>query len=153
FAIARWERSGFRPASQAITASTANSGSVCSHAKMARARPWEIMNCAASAPQATRKADSRMLGKVHSAERAEPPAWNTAASTFRNRTGVQSYHGTRQNEVAHGAGRRAPAVPGARARDTRAAGRGSHPGGPAPDPGPRRSLAQMAHARIRHEGR
>ena len=30
-----------------------------------------------------------MLGKVHSAESAEPPAWIAAASSFRSRTGAQ----------------------------------------------------------------
>src|SRR5436309_2659144 len=34
-AMARWARSGSRPASQAITASTANSGRVCSQARSA----------------------------------------------------------------------------------------------------------------------
>src|SRR6267378_6639322 len=87
--MARCARSGFRPASQAITASTANSGSVCSHARIASARPCEMRNCAASAPQATRKADSSMLGKVHSAPSAVPPACVAEASSFRNRTGVQ----------------------------------------------------------------
>src|SRR3989441_2361704 len=82
FAIARCARSGSRPASQAITASTANSGSVCNQARMASAAPWEIRNCAASAPHATRNADARMLGKVHSADRAEPPATDRKASTF-----------------------------------------------------------------------
>src|SRR6266511_4371483 len=87
--MARCARSGSFPASHAITASTANSGSVCSHARIARARPWEIRNCAASAPQATRNAESRMLGKVHSAASAEPPACIRAASSFRSRTGPQ----------------------------------------------------------------
>src|SRR6267378_3220528 len=82
FAIARCARSGSRPASHAITASTANSGSVCSQARIASARPWEMRNCAASAPQATRKADARMLGNVHSADSAEPPAVDNKASTF-----------------------------------------------------------------------
>src|SRR5436309_8310187 len=81
-AIARWARSGSRPASQAITASTANSGSVCNQARIARARPWEMRNWAASAPQVTRKADARMLGNVHSADSAEPPAVDRKASTF-----------------------------------------------------------------------
>src|SRR5258708_32264714 len=62
---------GSLPAFQAMTASTANSGSVCSHARMARARPWETRNCAASAPQAIKNDESRMLGKVQSAERTE----------------------------------------------------------------------------------
>src|SRR2546427_11945494 len=83
FAIARWARSGSRPASHAITASTANSGSVCNQARIARARPWEMRNWAASAPQATRKADVRMPGNVHSADSAEPPAVDRKASTFR----------------------------------------------------------------------
>src|SRR5437773_675933 len=89
FAMARWARAGSLPASQAITASTANSGSVCSHASRASARPWEIRNCAASAPQATRNAETRMLGKVQSADSAEPPAWIAAASSFKSRTGAQ----------------------------------------------------------------
>src|SRR2546426_4247322 len=79
-------RAGSWPASQAITASTANSGSVCSHASRASARPWEIRNCAASAPWATRTAETRMLGKINRAESAEAPAWDTAASTFSSRT-------------------------------------------------------------------
>src|SRR6185503_12238954 len=162
FAIARCARSGSRPASHAITASTANSGSVWSHARMASASPWEMRNCAASAPQATRNADSRMLGKVQMAERAEPPACNADASSFRNRTGVQSYHGTRQNEVgeptqlprvAHGADGDSHSVPDARARNARAAGRRSDAGRVAPDAGARRGLAEVAHARLRDEGR
>src|SRR5437016_8923426 len=87
--MARCARSGSRPASHAMTASTANSGSVWSHARIASARPCEMRNCAASAPQATRNADSSMLGKVHSAASAVPPACVTRASSFRNRTGVQ----------------------------------------------------------------
>src|SRR5437762_12795733 len=86
FAMARWARAGSLPASQAITASTANSGSVCSHASRPSARPWEIRTGAASAPQATRNAETRMLGKAHRAESAEAPAWHTAASTFSSRT-------------------------------------------------------------------
>src|SRR6266581_2043064 len=89
-AMARWARSGSRPASQAMTASTANSGRVCSHARMASARPWEMRNCAASAPQATRNADRSMLGNVQSAASAAPPPCIAEASSFRNRTGVQN---------------------------------------------------------------
>src|SRR5206468_12034396 len=50
-----------------------------------------MRNWAASAPQATRNADNSMLGKVHRAESALPPACSTGggASSFRNRTGVQ----------------------------------------------------------------
>src|SRR5215467_3259864 len=98
-AIARCARWGSLPASQAITASTANSGRVCSQARIARASPWDIRNCAASAPHATRKAESSMLGKVHSADSAEAPACETAASSFRNRTG-------RRYLQASGCGRR-----------------------------------------------
>src|ERR1041385_9442511 len=87
--MARCARAGSLPASHAITASTANSGSVWSQARIASANPCEMRNCAASAPQATRNADSSMLGKVHSAASAVPPAWNASASTFRDRTGVQ----------------------------------------------------------------
>src|SRR6478752_3834980 len=81
FAIARCEwhpAGGFEtkqcapspPASHAITASTANSGSVCTQARIASASPCEMKNCAASAAQATRKALASMLGKVHSADHA-----------------------------------------------------------------------------------
>src|SRR5712691_9684609 len=62
---------GSFPACHAITASTANSGSVCSHARIASARPWEIRNCAASAPQAMTKAEKRILGNVQSADQEE----------------------------------------------------------------------------------
>src|SRR5258708_4567666 len=82
-AMARWVRLGSLPASHAITASTANSGVVCSHASTASATPCEMRNCAASAPQATRNAESRMLGNVHRADAAEPPAADREASTFR----------------------------------------------------------------------
>ncbi len=69
--MTRWDWEGSLPALQAMTASTANSGSVCSQARMARASPWEMRNCAASAPQAMTNADRRMLGNVQSAERTE----------------------------------------------------------------------------------
>src|SRR5437899_2890065 len=82
-AMARWVRVGSLPASHAITASTANSGSVCSHASRASATPCEMRNCAASAPQATRNAESRMLGNVHKADAAEPPAADREATSFR----------------------------------------------------------------------
>src|SRR6266566_4183148 len=64
------------------TTSTAYSGTVCSQARIARARPWEMRNCAASAPQATRNADARMLGNVHRADSAVAPAVDTKASSF-----------------------------------------------------------------------
>src|SRR5438552_15106829 len=48
-----------------------------------------MRNCAASAPQATRNADSSMLGNVQSAASAAPPPCIAAASSFRVRTGVQ----------------------------------------------------------------
>src|SRR5881392_2029153 len=67
--MARCERAGIPPASHAMTASTANSGSV-----------WT---------QARRKADSSMLGNVQSAASAAPPPCIAAASSFRVRTGVQ----------------------------------------------------------------
>ncbi len=69
FAIARWTFAGSFPASHAMTASTANSGSVWSHASIARASPCETRNCAASAPQATRNAENRTDGNVQSAAR------------------------------------------------------------------------------------
>src|SRR5258707_4519548 len=70
--MARWVRAGSLPACHAITPSTAASGSVWSHARTASARPCEIRNCAASAPHATRNAESSMDGNVHSAVAALP---------------------------------------------------------------------------------
>src|SRR5258708_37045609 len=66
--MARCVMLGFFPACQAMTASTANSGSVCSQARMARANPCEMRNCAASAPQAITNAEKRIEGNVQSAE-------------------------------------------------------------------------------------
>src|SRR3990172_2888405 len=86
FAMARWDRDGSLPASHAMTASTANSGSVCSHASSASASPWEMRNCAASAPQATRNADSSIDGKVQRAETAPPAA--LACALRYNRIGL-----------------------------------------------------------------
>ncbi len=71
FAIARWTFAGSFPASHAMIASTANSGSVCSHARIASASPCETRNCAASAPQATRNAEKRTDGNVHRAVRGD----------------------------------------------------------------------------------
>src|SRR5712691_12983840 len=48
-----------------------------------------MRNCAASAPHATRNADNNMLGNVHSAASAVPPACVAETSSFRNRMGVQ----------------------------------------------------------------
>ena len=55
---------------QAMSASTANSGRVWSQARMARARPWLMKNCATSAPQAMTNAEKRTDGKVQSAGQA-----------------------------------------------------------------------------------
>ena len=71
FAITRCVFDGSFPACQAITASTANSGMVCSHAKIASASPCEIKNCAASAPHAMMNDERRMLGKVQSEDHAD----------------------------------------------------------------------------------
>src|SRR5947209_4226135 len=71
--MAKCVLAGSFPASQAMTASTANSGSVCSHARIASASPCDIRNCAASAAQAITNDEKRMLGKVQSAERGELP--------------------------------------------------------------------------------
>src|SRR6266496_4097363 len=65
---------------QAMSASTANSGRVWSQAKRARARPWLMKNCAASAPQAITKAEKRTDGKVQSAEAAPAAPPEAAAS-------------------------------------------------------------------------
>src|SRR5258706_10856304 len=48
-----------------------------------------MRNCAASAPHATRNADNNMLGNVHNAASAVPPACVAERSSFRNRMGVQ----------------------------------------------------------------
>src|SRR3954451_20421980 len=69
--MARCVLVGSLPACHAITASTANSGSVCSHARIASASPCEIRNCAASAPHAMTNAEKRMLGNVQRAERTD----------------------------------------------------------------------------------
>src|SRR6476646_3233170 len=50
----------------ASTASTANSGSVCSHAKIASANPCAMKNCADSAAQAMAIAETRIAGPAHS---------------------------------------------------------------------------------------
>ena len=47
---------------QAMTASTANSGSACIQARMASAIPWDTRNCAHSAPHAIRKAEKTTAG-------------------------------------------------------------------------------------------
>src|SRR5258708_126535 len=48
-----------------------------------------MRNCAASAPHATRNADNNMLGNVHRAASAVPPACVAGPGIFRNRMGVQ----------------------------------------------------------------
>src|SRR5215469_11421724 len=50
----------------ASTASTANSGSVCSHARIASANPCAMKNCDDSAAQAIISAEIRMAGAAHS---------------------------------------------------------------------------------------
>ena len=87
-AIARWTMSGFLPAFQAMTASTANSGIVWISARIASASPCEIRNSAASAPQATTKAAPIIAGKVQSADQAEPgaPCSTAAASNLSSRS-------------------------------------------------------------------
>src|SRR5262245_1266274 len=73
FAVIRCTLLGSFPASYAITASTANSGSVCSHARIASASPCEIRNCAASAAQAITIAAAITDGNVQRAEIADAP--------------------------------------------------------------------------------
>src|SRR5216684_2877468 len=65
-----------------MTASTANSGSVCSHARIANANPCDMRNCAASAAQAMTKAERRMLGKVQIADHAAAEAAVVALMSF-----------------------------------------------------------------------
>ena len=76
--------SGSLPAFHAITASTANSGIVWMRARIARARPCDIRNSAASAPQATTNAAPIIAGNVQSAELARAAA---ACSTAPAETG------------------------------------------------------------------
>src|SRR5215472_16450102 len=54
----------------ASTASTANSGIVCSHARMASATPCAMKNCADSAAQAISMEAARIEGAVQSTELA-----------------------------------------------------------------------------------
>src|SRR6185503_1637416 len=70
------------PASQAMAASTANSGNVWSQASIASARPWEIRNCAASAAHEIRIADPSTAGKVQTAEAAPCRNASLAATGF-----------------------------------------------------------------------
>ena len=81
--------SGFFPAFQAITASTANSGAVWMRASTASASPWDMRNSAASAPQATRNAEPIMAGNVQRAVSGEPaealPAGTAASRLARGR--------------------------------------------------------------------
>ena len=65
-----------------MTASTANSGSVCSHARIASAKPCAIRNCAASAAHAMMNADRRMLGNVQIADHAAAEAAVVALMSF-----------------------------------------------------------------------
>src|SRR5260370_2545976 len=64
----------------AYTASTANSGSVCSHARIASANPWAMKNCADSAAQAISKAANRMEGAVHNIDHGPTSRIGSAAS-------------------------------------------------------------------------
>src|SRR5690242_13259221 len=57
---------------QASTASTANSGSVCSHARIARATPCAMKNCADSAAQAISIEAARIDGAVQRTLMGEP---------------------------------------------------------------------------------
>src|SRR5258708_38735656 len=65
---------------QAYTASTANSGKVCSHARIARANPWAMKNCADSAAQAMSRAANRIQGAVHSRDQGPTSPMGNAAS-------------------------------------------------------------------------
>ena len=74
FAIARWTIDGSFPAFHAMTASTANSGTVWTSASTASARPCDIRNSAASAPQATTKAAPIIAGNVQAADAGDASA-------------------------------------------------------------------------------
>src|SRR5579862_7292282 len=166
-AIARCARAGSRPASQAITASTANSGRVWSQARMARASPWDIRNCAASAPQATRNAENRMLGKVHRAESAETDF--AAVSSFMARTWAEDSgrrgrrkgtYGARSDEifvppqlprVAHAAQHGADPLRDPGERDAHADRGGPAPRGPEAHPPTRHRVPEVHHPGLRDE--
>ena len=76
---------GSLPAFHAITASTANSGIVWIRARIARARPCDIRNSAASAPQATTNAAPIIAGNVQSVAHGEPAAACSAAPASSSR--------------------------------------------------------------------
>src|SRR3982751_4691965 len=69
---------------QARTASTANSGSVCIQARMARAKPWATKNWADSAPHVMSREARRIAGVVqrvaHGVEPWSGPATSKSAN-------------------------------------------------------------------------
>src|SRR6185369_6576363 len=73
---------------QASTASTANSGSVCSHARIANANPCAMKNCADSAAQAMAIADSRIAGPAQNRVDGGTCARGTASRSNRKNEGV-----------------------------------------------------------------
>src|ERR1035437_914719 len=74
----------------ASTASTANSGSVCSHARMASANPCAMKNCADSAAHAMSMAAARMDGTVQKTEDGFACGIIPADSTMRAQTGAMA---------------------------------------------------------------
>src|SRR5690348_5435928 len=134
---------------------------------MARASPCDMRNCAASAPQATRNAESRMLGKVQRAERADPaeaPAPSMSRSSFSARTCAEDRgtHGPRPDEVVlapqlpripHPAQCGADSVRTTDHGNADSARRGSEPGGPPAYAAPGHRVAEEPHPRVREESR
>src|SRR5207245_1531544 len=67
---------------QAMTASTANSGSACSHARIASAIPCDTRNWAHSAPQEIRKAETTTAENGQAlAQRPPAPAADAPGAT------------------------------------------------------------------------
>src|SRR5579872_1000409 len=84
---------------QASTASTANSGSVCSQARMANAKPWATKNCADSAAQAMSMAASRIEGAVHRKDAGGNSRIGMTARIRRAKTGAVTCRGLAELDV------------------------------------------------------
>src|SRR3954454_13349540 len=72
----------------ANTASTANSGSVCSHARIASATPCAMKYCADSAAHAISIADTRIAGALHNSDAAPVSGISPAAMKRSAHTGA-----------------------------------------------------------------
>src|SRR5690349_6272023 len=84
---------------QASTASTANSGSVCSQARMASAKPWATKNCADSAAHAMSMAASRIDGAVQRKDDGGNSRIGMTARIRRAQTGAATCRGLAETDV------------------------------------------------------